>query len=158
MMTVLALWLQTTSVCFLIPSPFKPDFFLILVYWTSLRLPFAFGVALCFGGGMLVDLLSGSPLGLFALLYCLVLVSCGYLNTVFEMDTPITRAVIILAAALASAGIVLSTRSLLGPLDMGWHSLVQVMEKSLSTSLVSVAIFPAVDRFRVAYLNLIGAR
>ncbi len=99
MVTVLALWLQTTSLCFLMPSEYKPDLFLILVYWTSLRLPFAFGVALCFGGGILVDLLSGSPVGLFALLYCMVLVSCGYLNTVFEMDTPATRAVIILVAA-----------------------------------------------------------
>ncbi len=158
MVTVLALWLQTTSLCFLVPSEYKPDLFLILVYWASVRLPFAFGVALCFGGGLMVDFLSGSPVGLFALLYCMVLVSCGYLNSVFEMDTPVTRAVIILVAALASAGIVSLMRALVASTDVGWNSIVWVLLKLLSTSVVSLVVFSGLDRFQAAYSNLIGAR
>jgi rod shape-determining protein MreD len=157
-MTIVALWLQTTSVCLAIPSECKPDLFLILVYWTSLRLSFAIGIALCFGGGILVDSLSGSPMGLFALLYCMVFVSCGYLNTVFEIDTPMTRAVIILVAALASSGVVVSMRALASATDFGWNSALWVLAKASITSVVSLLIFPALDRFRMAYVNLIGER
>lgn len=158
MMTVLALWLQTTAVCSVVPSAYKPDLFLILVYWTSLRLPFAIGVALCFGGGILVDLLSGSTMGLFALLYGVVFISCGYLNTVFEIDTPMTRAVIILIAALANSGIVLFMRALVHATDFGLHSMLWALVKALSTSVVSLAVFPALDRFRTAYVSLMGER
>ena len=157
-MTVLALWLQTTSLCYVIPSAYKPDLFLILVYWTSLRLPFAIGAALCFGGGMVMDLLSGSPMGLFALVYGVVFVSSGYLNTVFEIDTPLTRAVIILVAAMSSSCVVLFMRALVNATDFGMHSVLWALVRALNTSVVSFAVFPALDRFRMAYVNLLGER
>ena len=107
---------------------------------------------------MMVDLLSGSPMGLFALLYCMVFVSCGYLNTVFEIDTPMTRAVIILVAALASFGVVLFMRAVVNATDFGLYSVLWILVRALGTSVASLAVFPVLDLSRTAYMSLIGTR
>jgi rod shape-determining protein MreD len=154
----LVLVIQTTSFGFLLPSAYKPDLFLVLVFWASLRLPFLVGVALAFVGGMCVDLLSGSPLGLFAVIYCSTFVTCGYLNTVFQIDTPGRQAATTFGAAVACAAVVLLGRALTGPMAIGWNSLQWVLLKTFCTTVSSLALFPLMDRARTAYTSLTGIR
>jgi rod shape-determining protein MreD len=155
---VLVLSLETTSLVFLASGTYKPDLFLVLVIWGSLRLPFIAGVGLAFVGGMCVDLLSGSPAGLFAVTYCSIFVVCGYLNTVFQIDTLGGRAVTTFGAAMASAGIVFLARALTGPADLGWNTLEWVLLKSSFTSLSSLVLFPSMDQARMVYSKLVGMR
>jgi rod shape-determining protein MreD len=155
---VLVLAVQTACMSSFVTASYKPDLFLVFVFWTGLRFPFIPGVGLAFAGGLFVDLLSGSPVGLFAIIYCSTFVACGYLNAVFQIDTPAGRAVTIFAAALASAGIVVLARTLTGPSGVGWNSLLWFASKSLITALSSLALFPPADRLRTAYFHLMGVR
>jgi rod shape-determining protein MreD len=159
MMTgVFVLALQCTSLGFVVPSAYKPDLFLVLVVWSSLRVPFLAGVGTAFLGGLSVDLLSGSPAGLFAVIYCSTFIACGFLNSVFQMDTPAGRTLTVFVATLSSAGVVLMVRMLTVSADVGSHSLIWFVEKSAITAGSCLLLFPLMDRFRRAYVSLVGTR
>jgi rod shape-determining protein MreD len=155
---VLVLVLQSTFMGFLLPNAYKPDLFLVLVFWSSLRLPFLAGVGTAFVGGLLVDLLSGAPVGLFAVIYCSIFIACGSLNSVFQTDTLAGRVVTVFAATLTSAGTVLLVRMLTATVSMGSNSLLWFVEKAAITALSCLLFFPIMDRFRMAYVGLVGAR
>ncbi len=154
---IAALILQTTSLAFLVPAAYKPDVILILVGWASLRMPFSVAAGFAFVAGILVDLLSGSPIGLFAIIYCLVFLSYGYSHATFHLEGLAAQAVLIFILTLASGGVVLFMRFLGGPVGFGWNAAQWFLLKSLFTGLASVLVFPLVDRLRAGYTRLVGA-
>ncbi len=149
-----ALVLQVTSWAFLIPGAYKPDLIMILVLWASLRMSFVIGVGFAYTGGMAVDLLSGSPVGLFAIIYCLLFVVCDYLNSNFRMDDLQGRAVTVFGSTLIAAFIVLCVRRLAGPVEVGRHLCQWVVLKSMIAATASLPIFALVDRAWTAYSRL----
>jgi rod shape-determining protein MreD len=151
-----ALVLQTTSWGFLVPAAYKPDLILILVLWVSLRMTFAIGAGFAFAVGLAIDVLSGSPTGLFALIYCLLFVTCGYLHSTFRIDVLSGKAVTVFGATLAAGGIVFLVRWLSGPFELGWSVSQWVLLKSLVAAMASLVVFPVVDRMWAGFSRLVG--
>lgn len=153
-----ALVMQTAPSSSKIWFDFKPDFILILVVWAGLRLPAVSGLSFAFVAGLTVGLLSGALPGLFALIYCLLVVACGNLNARVDIDNFLGRAWTIFGATLASAAAVLLARWTEGPVDFGKHALGWILMKSCVTALVSLAVFPLVEWLWAGYSRLVGER
>jgi len=151
-----ALVTQITSWGFLIPGAYKPDLILILVVWASLRLTFVTGVEFAFAGGMVVDLLSGSPIGLFAIIYCMLFVACGFLHSTFQIDDLSGRAVTVFGSTLAAGCIVFFLRCLSGPFELGWEAPRWILLKSVIGAAASLVVFLVVDRVWAGYSRLVG--
>ncbi len=153
---LVALVLQITSWAFVIPAAYKPDLMLILVLWASLRIKFVAGAAFAFVAGAAVDLLSGSPLGLFATFYCLLFVTCGFLDSTFRIDDFSGRSVAVFASTLVAGGIVFLARWLSGPFEWDWGASQWLLLKSLIAAMASLLVFPFVDRMWAGYSRLVG--
>jgi rod shape-determining protein MreD len=153
---IAALVIQTTSLAFLIPLAYKPDLILILVAWASLRMSFSVAAVFAFSAGILVDLLSGSPMGLFAIIYCLIFLAYGYCHATLHLESLAAQAVVILFFTLASGALVLFMRLLGGPVEFGWTAASCFLFKSLFTGLAAVLVLPLVDRLRAGYARLVG--
>lgn len=142
---VVVVVLQVTSFGFMLNAQYKPDLFLILVVWSSLRFSFSAGVGFSFFLGIVADLLSGSPTGLFGLIYCLVFTVCGYLNATFRVDTHTGRALMVLLGVPATGIFVLLARWIGGPVEVGWQTVQWFVVKSLVTALAGLVAFPLID-------------
>lgn len=149
---------QTTSFFFVVPSAYKPDLLLVGVVWAGLRLPFMTGLATSFVLGVVTDLLSGSPPGLFVLIYCLTFASCGYLEATLTIGGGMSRAPIIFIAALLAGTLVVVLRWFKGPVGFGWNSAVWIFTKSLITAGAGVIAWMLMDRAYAGYTRLVGGR
>ncbi len=148
--------LQVTSFGFTVSAQNKPDLFLILVVWSSVRLSFAGGVGFSFFLGIVADMLSGSPIGLFGLIYCLLFTACGYLNATMRVDTRMGRALMVLAGVPATGSMVLLVRWVGGPVEIGWQTVQWFVVKSLVTTAIGLALFPLLDGAWRRYSRLVG--
>ena len=155
---VATLGLQVTSYGFLIPLEYKPDAMLILVIWASQRISFGRGICFSFLAGAAVDILSASPTGLFALIYCLIFVSSGYLHDILRVDNVAARFVLVFGASLFAGGAVLLTRRIGGPVGLGWNVAIWFLWKSLITGAAGVMVLPLIELSWNGYSRLIGAR
>jgi rod shape-determining protein MreD len=154
---IATLILQTTSLAFLIPVGYKPDLILVLVAWGSLRMPFTVAAGFAFLAGILIDLLSGSPMGLFAIIYCAIFVMCGYCQATLQLEGPVAQGLVIFCLTLISGAVALLTRWIAGPVEFGWHAAQWIMLKSLFTGFASAILLPLLDRLRKGYIRLVGA-
>jgi rod shape-determining protein MreD len=153
-----SLVIQTTSLGFLADAEYKPDLILIIVAWASLRIPFLIGVGVAFCGGILMDLFSGCPSGLFSIVYCLVLLLFGYMDSKFQVGTNTAKVTMIFIATLASGCMVLLMRRAGGPTEFGWHIVQWVIVKSGITAAASAIILPLLDKLWWGYSRLVGTR
>ncbi len=158
LLTLPFLVIQTTSFGFLADAEYKPDLMLIIVAWASLRIPFLAGVGVAFCGGILMDLFSGCPSGLFSIIYCLVLVLFGYMDSKFQVDTNTAKVTMIFIATLAAGCMVLLMRRAGGPIEFGWHVVQWVIVKSGVTAAASAIILPLLDKLWWGYSRLVGTR
>ena len=55
------LLLQTTIIPSFCKSQYKPDLFLILVFWAAIRITFVPAAVFAFATGLLTDIFSGAP-------------------------------------------------------------------------------------------------
>ena len=158
LVAAVGLVLQTTSSGFLPPMGHKPDLLLIAVAWASVRLGFTTGILFSFLVGAATDLLSGSPTGLFAIIYCLVFVFCGYFQEILSIDGNLPRAVLVFVAALMSGLVVVFARWLGGPVGFGWVAGGWILLKALVTGAVSVVVFPLLDWSWAGFGRVVGVR
>lgn len=154
----ITLALQTTVLSFALPSAVKPDLMLIVVGWAGLRTTYGLGVVFAFCAGLAVDLLSGSPFGLFALIYCLAFFGCAYVHAVFPLDDYVGWATTICVAALLAGLAVVVTRLVANPMGLGLMSGVWVVLKSLSTAIAALVILPCLDGLWSGYAKIAGVR
>jgi len=153
-----ALALQTTSFGFLVRGAYKPELMMILVVWASLRISFLKGAGFAFLSGIFVDMLSGSPIGLCALIYTILFVVCGYFNATFDIDYPMGRALTIFLATLAAGWAVMLMRWLDAPLGFGWQAVSWVLLKSLATAVAALVVLPVLDRLWTGISGVVGVR
>lgn len=156
---LISLVLQTTSLGFLLPPDYKPDLFLILVVWASLRLSFVVGILFSFIAGMLIDVMSGSPIGLFSLLYCSIFVFSGYSNETVHLDVPSGRGITVLTAGFFIAIMVLLSRWVEASyLDLTGPVLWWIFLKIVITALAAVPLFSVLDAFWAGFERIVGIR
>jgi rod shape-determining protein MreD len=150
--------IQVTSMSFFVSADYKPDLFMILVFWASLRTAFMSSAIFAFAAGFAVDLYSASPQGLFPVIYCLAFLSGAYLNSIAQIDSPLGRTSTVLAATLAAGFLVAFLRQIVGPAGLGWHAFQWLFVKSVLTGLATLIVFPLMDWSWAAYLRLAGIR
>ncbi len=155
---VAALLVQTTALAFAVPLEYKPDLMLIAVVWAALNSTFLPGICFSFLGGLLVDMLSGSPTGMFALIYSLIFVTCGYLNEVLSVEGPTAIFMLVLGASVCSGVAVLWARWLNSPTDYSWAAFWWVLGKSLATAATAAAVLPLTRSAGGGYERFGGSR
>lgn len=149
--------LQVTSLGFLVPMAYKPDLMLVTVIWASLRVRLEAGMGFAFCSGLVMDFLSGSPAGLFALIYSVSFVVCGFLNATFVIDRPAGRMLAAWMATMVAGVAVIVIGWISGPIEVGIPTVVQIVAKSTTTGLACLVVFPVLDKMRTGYSRLIGA-
>jgi len=152
------LLVQTSIVGHVINVGYKPDFFLILVFWAAIRITFIAAAVFAFVAGLLMDLFSGAPHGLFATIYLLFLLASAYLHSVFQMENHAARAVSIFCAMIGSGCVVLLVRILAGPTEFGWNTAQWLLLKAVITAIFSVALVPMLDWLWNGYSKLVATR
>jgi rod shape-determining protein MreD len=148
--------LQTSAVGFWVSACFKPDLVLVLVCWAGLRLPILPGIGFSFGIGILVDLLSGSPMGLFALTYSAIFLVCGYLEAILDINGHLARALTVFGATVFSGTVMIFMRWLSEPLELTWYTAWVILFKATVGGFAAMLVIPALDRLRTGSTRLIG--
>jgi rod shape-determining protein MreD len=154
---VVCLLLQTGSFGLHAPMGFKPDLLLIVTAWAAVRLNFTSGIFFSFLAGAATDLFSGSPTGLFAIVYCLVFVYCGYFQEILRIDGNLPRAVLVFTAALGAGLISVLARWVEGPVGFGWVAGGWILFRALVTGAASLVVFPLLDWSRAGF-DRVGVR
>jgi rod shape-determining protein MreD len=148
--------LQTSAIGFWVSAFYKPDLVLVLVCWAGLRLTILPGIGFSFGIGILVDLLSGSPMGLFALIYSVVFLVCGYLEAILDINGHLGRAVTVFGATVFSGAVMILMRWLSEPLELTLYTAWGILLKATVGGLAAILFIPALDRLRAGSTRLIG--
>jgi rod shape-determining protein MreD len=156
--SLVVILLQVTSLGFLVPMEYKPDLMLVIVIWASLRVRLQVGMVFAFCSGLVMDFLSGSSTGVFALIYSVCFVACGFFNAPFAVDRPAGRMVAASIATVLAGAAVLFMRWASGPVDVASHVAVWIAAKSLTTGLACLVAFPVMDRMWAGYLRFTGAQ
>ena len=154
--SAIAIGLQITTMGFLISPSYKPDLMLIVVVWAGLRVSFAVGMTCIFTAGLFADLFSGSPTGLFALIYSFIFVIGAYVHSAVRIDSPDGRAVIVLAGSSMAGSAALIVRWISGSVDFGWSTVSWIIMRSIITTLASLAVFPLLDMLSPGSVRIIG--
>jgi rod shape-determining protein MreD len=152
-----ALIFQTTVMMFFIPPEYRPDLLLVIVIWCGYRLSFITGALTAFGTGLLVDLFSGSPTGLFSTMYCLFVLLLGYLDSRFHLDSIPAKAVMILGATLVTGFMVFALRRAAAPVEFGAHALEWITVRSIITAGIAIPVLSFLDTMWSGYSRLVGA-
>ncbi len=152
------LLLQTTIIPLFVDSQYKPDLFLILVFWAAIRITFVPAAVFAFATGLLTGIFSGAPPGLFAILYLLIFLPSTYLHSVFELDSHTVNAVTVFCATFVAGQVIIAVTWLKVPIEFGWHLFQWPLLKSLSTALFAVMVVPALDWLWNSYSKLVPAR
>jgi rod shape-determining protein MreD len=154
----LCLVIQVTSMSFFVSPDYKPDLFMILVFWASLRTVFVSGAIFAFAAGFAVDLYSASPQGLFSVIYLLVFLCGAYLNSIARIDSLLGRTITVVTTTLAAGFLMVALREVVGPVGLGWNAFQWLFLKSVLTGLATIIVFPLMDWSWSAYLRLAGIR
>jgi rod shape-determining protein MreD len=151
--TGLILIVQTEASLF--PEWAKPDLALVFTIWMSFRAPPTVAAFVSFLLGLGVDVFSGGPAGLFAVIYTLVFLIISESRTVLETDTLLLRSLTVFTAALAVGIIVVAANWAGLPAPIKWAP-AKIILRSCASGLASMMLFPLLDRGRNAYLRLSG--
>jgi rod shape-determining protein MreD len=150
--------LQVSCLGFVVPPLYKPDVLLVLVVWSGMRLPMTYALPFAFALGLVVDQFSGSPPGLFGTLYSLIGMVCRFAESGFRVDTRSGRCTLVFFAMMFCAVGVFMSRWIYGPLEVGTAVAGWMAAKIVLTTVVSLVVFPVLDKVRWNYLRLVGER
>lgn len=154
-MVALALFLQATF--FFLPDPaMKPEIVLIIVIWASTRLGFSEGLLFSFSAGLLSDSLTGAPTGLFASLYCVIFLACGYLDAITDLDAYGTRFSVASMMCVLEGLSVIVIRYIAAQFTLVPSIGISLISKGLLTGIAAVVLMPLLDRLWVNRPRLSG--
>jgi rod shape-determining protein MreD len=137
--------LQITSMLYIFSPEIKPDLCLAIVVWAARQKTFKTGALFAFVTGLLTDLLSVSPTGLFAVFYLLVFLVINHLYGIISFEGAGVMSVLVLFSSWVSSVYTLAFRSLQGALAPGLETLETLILKSFLTALFSLPVFFILD-------------
>ncbi len=156
LMVVIALFLQTTTQLFVSNPSYKPDIVLVIVIWASTRLDFKEGLLFSFSAGLLTDSLSGSPAGLFACLYCVTFLVCGYLDSTTDLDSHAIRFLVAFIVCIVESLSIIVIRFMAAQFKVDLSISFAILTKGFFTGIAATAVIPIVDRLWVGRTRLSG--
>lgn len=142
---IIALGFQTTSLAFAVPTGLKPDLMLVVVVWAAGRISFGIGAPFAFMAGMMMDLFSGSPTGLFAVFYCLVLVCSAYAHATLHIHGYAGPVVLVFCASVVAGATAVAAARVGGPVGLGWSAAGWIALKALITAVTALPAFVLIE-------------
>lgn len=139
------------------PMELKPDFALLLVVWIGLKGEYISGLLSAFVIGLVEDLLSGGPLGLFSLLYVLAVILSSYFRDNFNMESMWAYLAITLLISAACFATALLSRWLVGQIEFEPVFLKIIATKTILTCLSLLLVKPILDKAWEGYSRIFGA-
>jgi rod shape-determining protein MreD len=106
---------------------FQPDAVLFLVLWVAIKRSFAEGGILTLLFGYCVEILSGSPSGLFLANYMIIYFCARILNQTFQIMNRRSMVLLGIGAALVSRLNILLILFILGKADNQWFHTIQLL-------------------------------
>jgi rod shape-determining protein MreD len=123
----------------------RPDLGAPLVIWAALRTKFVFAAFFAFVFGALTDLMSGSPIGLSSVVYCLVMMGAVNLDAIVRANQLVSALALVFLSGLLTAALVVVVRLAAGAGAPGWAMLSEVFLKSISTTLCAAPVLAALE-------------
>ncbi|MFH0960783.1 MAG: rod shape-determining protein MreD [Pseudomonadota bacterium] len=139
------------------PMELKPDLTLLVVVWVGLKGDYLSGLFAAFLIGLTQDLLSGSPLGLFSVMYVLTIIFAGYLSDNFHVESLGASFAIAFLISLGSFSLVFISRWLLGQVTLELEIVKIILVKTILTSLSLIIVKPVLDNAWKGYSRIVGA-
>lgn len=139
------------------PLEYKPDLTLLLVIWIGLKGDYVSGLFSVFFLGIVEDLLSGAPLGLFPVIYLVAFMFPAYISLNFDVESFGLSWSITILTCFISFCIVFVARWLGGQILFEPVIIKFVIVKTISTSLCLILLKPLLDGSWKGYCRLIGA-
>lgn len=154
---IVALSLQSSVLLLLIPSALRPDLTITVIAWSSGHIKFSVGIIFSFLLGLCVDLMSGAPLGLSGLLYMVIYVFFGYLDSYLEATGVARNYVAIFFASVIVFSSMIVARTLAAEGNPGMYEIYWVLVKSFSTATFSWLALEALNLVWKEYSKITGA-
>jgi rod shape-determining protein MreD len=137
-------------------SQFKPDLLIILVVWAGTRPPRISRALFCFVAGLFVDSASGTPLGLFASVYGLVFMACGYYNAVMRADALSSRVPLVFLGAMFSGAALLLVRHYTNAADVSFGAVFTLFIRASLSALCAVPVCVILDALEPKPIGVVG--
>jgi rod shape-determining protein MreD len=157
---VVGLLLVVVQCCVLgqiFPLEYKPDLTLLLVVWIGFKGDYVPGLFSVFFLGIVEDLLSGGPPGLFPVIYLVAFMFSTYISLNFDMESLGLSWSVTIPTCFISFCLVFVGRWLGGQIPFEPVIIKFVIVKTISTSLGLILLKPILDRSWKGYCGLIGA-
>jgi rod shape-determining protein MreD len=138
--------LQTTVGCRIAIAGIKPDMVIVLVVMSAYRYGRVYGMFMGFFAGLLIDLVEGDYIGMYALFYLIVGYYAGFSNQLFDRDYSTMPVLVIGASSLAInlieyvAGFLLRNR-----LDFPYYFGRIILPSLLYTVVISIFLYRFVN-------------
>ncbi|MGC8659082.1 MAG: rod shape-determining protein MreD [Desulfomonilaceae bacterium] len=139
------------------PFDFRPDAALLVVIWIGLKGDYFHGILSVFTLGLALDLLSGSPLGLFSVVYLSAFLLISYISQSFDVDRLGLTWSITIVTCCVSFCIVFLARWFGGQILFESSIIKLIILKTISTSLSLLIVKPVLDGAWRGYSRLVGA-
>jgi rod shape-determining protein MreD len=139
------------------PMEFKPDLTLLIVVWIGLKRAYIPGVIAVFLLGVVEDLLSGAPLGLFPVIYLTVFMFSVYVSVNFDVDQLGAGLSVALLACSVSFSLIFLARWFIGQISFEPQIIKIVILKTILSSLSLIIFKPVLDGAWKGYSRLMGA-
>lgn len=149
--------IQCCVLSMIFPMELKPDFTLLLVVWIGLKGEYISGLVSAFALGLMEDLLSGGPLGLFSMLYVLAVIFSSYFRDNFTMESIWAYFAITLLISTVCFGTALLSRWLVGQIEFEPVFIKIIATKAILTCLSLILVKPILDKAWEGYSRIFGA-
>ena len=135
----------------------KPDLTLLVVVWIGLKGAYMPGLFSAFFLGIIEDLLSGAPLGLFPLIYLVAYMFSAFVSVNFDLDQFGLSWLVALVTSFVSFCLVFLSRWPGGQVIFELPIIEFILVKTIWTSLCLIIVKPLLDNSWRGYSRLIGA-
>jgi rod shape-determining protein MreD len=139
------------------PMELKPDLTLLVVVWVGLKGDYMSGLFSAFFLGVMEDLLSGAPLGLFSFIYLVAYMFSAFVSVNFHVDQFGLSWLVAIVTSFISFCLVFLVRWLGGQVIFELAIIEFILIKTILTSLCLIIVKPLLDNSWRGYSRLIGA-
>ena len=154
---LLSLVFQSSVLGKILPFEYKPDVALLVVIWIGVKGDYFYGILSVFTLGLAMDLLSGSPLGLFPVIYLSAFLFASYVNQSFDVERLGLGWSITIVTCFVSFCMVFLARWLGGQILFESSIIKLIILKTILTSLGLLIVKPVLDGAWKGYSKVIGA-
>jgi cell shape-determining protein MreD len=156
MISLLFVLLKGSLINRITPKPFDVDLGAAMIAYVMISFGSTWAGVFALGQGIIMDLFSAGPLGLFPLLYLIVFLSIQWGCRFFDLHSSSGQAILVCIAVCLKSSILLLLLSIFSYSVSGSSSVMLLLGASaVATGLVSPICFQVLDRLRRVFITRI---